>query len=449
MSNTKSEFDRFLEEEIRRFSSVSYPVRAGLLRRLLTRRLPCSKIHPNPEDEFCKPEVGMNREIVSKYRQDILAARFHAQRDGFAEPLLVQKIRPEGYMLLNGHHRWAASVMLQVRSVPVRIVNLPQVGDIRRMILHTRNVKRVSLDLDEVVFTGERGDLSLRRDRLREGIPALLHQLQSLRYDIWLYSAQYYSMDDVRRFFRTLGIRITGAVTGMNPNRPGAAEVRKTLDPMLAEHYAQTIHIDNQSVLGIDRRAGQFREFMLKGAGVPWHREVLDCVQTFDREASKAEKLKMRVSFDLDEVLFVSPQTHKTEPPLRFPFNRMYKERLRLGTPELINQLQTYGYEVWVYTSSFRTEKYIRSLFRHYHVRFDGIVNGDRHLREVQRNNKTTLPQKLPNRYRISLHIDDESVICSMGGQYGFKAYQLDAQDDEWKEKILLRANQIRKLGKS
>ena len=103
-------------------------------------------------------------------------------------------------------------------------------------------------------------------------------------------------MDDVRRFFRTLGIRITGAVTGMNPNRPGAAEVRKTLDPMLAEHYAQTIHIDNQSVLGIDRRAGQFREFMLKGAGVPWHREVLDCVQAFDREASKAEKLKMRVS---------------------------------------------------------------------------------------------------------------------------------------------------------
>ena len=27
----------------------------------------------------------------------------------------------------------------------------------------------------------------------------------------------------------------------------------------------------------------------------------------------------MRVSFDLDEVLFVSPKTHKTEPPLSFP----------------------------------------------------------------------------------------------------------------------------------
>ena len=40
---------------------------------------------------------------------------------------------------------------------------------------------------------------------------------------------------------------------------------------------------------------------------------------------------KMRVSFDLDEVLFVSPKTHKTEPPPPFPFNRLFVERLRLG----------------------------------------------------------------------------------------------------------------------
>ena len=76
-------------------------------------------------------------------------------------------------------------------------------------------------------------------------------------------------------------------------------------------------------------------------------------------------------------------------------------------------------------------------------MRLDGIVNGDRHLREVQRNNKTILPQKLPNRYRISLHIDDEEVICSLGPQYGFRTYQLNAQDDDWKEKIIARAEEI------
>ena len=160
----------------------------------------------------------------------------------------------------------------------------------------------------------------------------------------------------------------------------------------------------------------------------------------------KSSFAKMRVSFDLDEVLFVDPKTHKTEKALPFPLNKIYKERLRLGTPELIWELQILGYEVWVYTSSFRSESYIRNLFRFYGVKFDGIVNGDRHMREVQRNNPTMLPQKLPNRYRISLHVDDEAVICSMGAQYGFRTYQLDAEDDEWKEKIIKRAEEIKKL---
>ena len=87
----------------------------------------------------------------------------------------------------------------------------------------------------------------------------------------------------------------------------------------------------------------------------------------------QASKLHMRVSFDLDEVLFVSPVTHKTEPALRFPLNRIFRERLRLGTVRLIKELHAQGYEVWVYTSSFRSEKYIRRLFACYGVRFDGL----------------------------------------------------------------------------
>ena len=155
--------------------------------------------------------------------------------------------------------------------------------------------------------------------------------------------------------------------------------------------------------------------------------------------------VKMRVSFDLDEVLFVSPKTHQTEPELIFPLNRIFKERLRLGTPELINKLQDLGYEVWVYTSSFRTERYIKCLFRCYKVRFDGIVNGTRHLNEVQKGHREILPQKVPGKYNISLHVDDESVICSYGREYGFDAYQLDAPDEMWKEKIIERAEQVKK----
>ena len=153
----------------------------------------------------------------------------------------------------------------------------------------------------------------------------------------------------------------------------------------------------------------------------------------------------MRISFDLDEVLFVSPKTHKTEPPLPFPLRNLFRERLRLGTPKLIHALQGMGYEVWVYTSSFRSESYIRRLFRCYGVKFDGIVNGERHLREVQCDRKERLPQKVPSHYRISLHVDDESVIVTSGRQLGFNVFQLDAQDDNWKEKVIARADEIRR----
>lgn len=161
--------------------------------------------------------------------------------------------------------------------------------------------------------------------------------------------------------------------------------------------------------------------------------------------SAKYEQEKMRISFDLDEVLFVNPETHETEKELKFPFNLIYKERLRLGTPELINSLQEMGFEVWVYTSSFRSISYIEKLFRHYGVRFDDIVNGTRHLKEVQRDKKDILPQKVPSHYRISLHIDDETVICSYGKANGFDTYRLDEQDPEWISKIISKAESVRK----
>lgn len=40
---------------------------------------------------------------------------------------------------------------------------------------------------------------------------------------------------------------------------------------------------------------------------------------------------------------------------------------------------------------------------------------------------------------------DDESIVCSLGRQYGYNAYQLNAQDDDWKEKIIAKAEEIRR----
>lgn len=153
----------------------------------------------------------------------------------------------------------------------------------------------------------------------------------------------------------------------------------------------------------------------------------------------------VRISFDLDEVLFVNPVTHLTEPALPFPLHKIFKERLRLGTIDLIHRLQREGFEVWIYTTSFRSEAYIKTLFAFYHISFDGIVNAQRHLKEVQRNHKEILPQKMPTRYRISLHIDDETIVCTYGKYYGFNVFQLNAQDDEWADKIMKRVYEIQR----
>lgn len=154
----------------------------------------------------------------------------------------------------------------------------------------------------------------------------------------------------------------------------------------------------------------------------------------------------MKISFDLDEVLFVSPDNYEVEPELRFPLNKLFPERLRKGTVYLINELQRRGFEVWVYTSSFRSEVYIKSLFRNYNIKFDSIVNGYRHKKEVQGNREMTLPQKMPSHYRISLHIDDEEVVVKNARAYGYRVLQIYEPDPDWTQKILDEAERIRKL---
>ena len=154
----------------------------------------------------------------------------------------------------------------------------------------------------------------------------------------------------------------------------------------------------------------------------------------------------MRISFDLDDVLFVSPETYETEPEPRFPYNKIFTDRLRKGTPELIHSLQKQGFEVWIYTSSYRTEVYLRALFRAYGVHFDHIVNAQRHQKEVQRDRKQILPQKMPNFYHISLHVDDEKAVHENGRRYGFRTMRIFEPDSNWVEKVLKEANRVLKL---
>jgi hypothetical protein len=152
----------------------------------------------------------------------------------------------------------------------------------------------------------------------------------------------------------------------------------------------------------------------------------------------------MRISFDLDDTLFVSEETFKVEPALKFPFDIIYKERLRLGTVALLNDIRQQGIELWVYTTSYRSERYIRGLFRCYGIKLDCIINGARHTREVQAGHVEAMPSKYPSKYRIDLHIDDDHSVAENGKTFGFHVFIVGDQDDQWTDKIKKEIERIR-----
>ena len=291
----QTQFDQFLAEEIKRYRGVSYPVKAGLLRRLLTKGMSWKKIHPNPDDEFCMPEIGPNYGIISQYEAAIRKAKHYGEKRYFDEPVMIEKIRPDGYMLLNGHHRWAATIRMGEGGLPVKIVNLTQAADLKKMVERARSNKRVTLDLDEVVFTdGADGKAEPQRlrllrkafpERLRQGVPSLFHFFRNHGYDLWVYSAKYYSVDYIQNLFRQYSIQLDGVITGLVQRRPGIDAVRKEMDTLVKAQYPTTVHVDGKSVLCIDRQLHQFREFELSGHGDTWATEVMDSIGAYEKHA--------------------------------------------------------------------------------------------------------------------------------------------------------------------
>ena len=66
MAVAKTGFQAYLEEELNRYKGVMMPVKTGFPRRVFIRSAACKKLHPNPEDEFCNPEIGPNYEIIAR-----------------------------------------------------------------------------------------------------------------------------------------------------------------------------------------------------------------------------------------------------------------------------------------------------------------------------------------------------------------------------------------------
>ena len=286
----KTELEQFIEEEALKVKNTGVPVKASLIERLLVRKLSCKRMHPNPEDEFTFPDIGPNMTIISSY----VAQNINKGLPLMDEPIFVQKIRPSGYMVLNGHHRWAAAMRLGIRQVPVSVVNAVFDGDIRVMLEKVTHQKRATLDLDEVVFAQDDEEYTekrrspfrfgLQKKRLRLGIPALFKKLKVRGYDIWVYSSEYYSIDDIKRYFRHYSADVDGIITGMKKQTSKNDGMRKKVEEMILNRYSTTLHIDRDLLLMTQNRPGDFREIAIEGGPAGWSGAVIDALDGIEKD---------------------------------------------------------------------------------------------------------------------------------------------------------------------
>jgi hypothetical protein len=146
----------------------------------------------------------------------------------------------------------------------------------------------------------------------------------------------------------------------------------------------------------------------------------------------------MRISFDVDDTLVLRGQNALSEPG-RFPafLHRWFGEPLRAGTCSLMRELRRRGCSVWIYTSSYRTPFYIHLWMFLHGIRIDGIVNDDRHRRELAGRRFSRLPSKYPPAFGIDLHVDDSEGVLMEGQEHGFRVIVVGPGDERWVERIL------------
>ena len=115
-------FSTRIQKDLEEYSGKRQIVRASILDIMTVRHLSPDQMHANPDDDFVNPKVGPNEEIIEKYIEE-------ARRDmemeamSFDEPIMVAKMEDGEYMIVNGHHRWAAAIKVGLNQVRVVVVN--------------------------------------------------------------------------------------------------------------------------------------------------------------------------------------------------------------------------------------------------------------------------------------------------------------------------------------
>lgn len=287
MSKWPKDYEEYVLKDIERYKDIAKPKKTGLIERYMKKSCPPEELHPNPKDEFSMESIGPNFTIVQNYVADMKrCVRLYLPI--FEEAVVVEKMEPDGYMIINGHHRWLAALRAGVDKLHIQIVNLVHEEDMHRMLDKSENTKRVSFDLDEVLLTADESKqaqiidhLFSRRikERLRTGAPELIKTLQEKGYDVWVYTAGYNSEEYMNDFFSMYEIEIDGVVNGVNAKRKQNTDEIKRIREKMESKYKTALHIDSDTVLVIDHSEKAFEQYEISKAEENWANGVVGIIE--------------------------------------------------------------------------------------------------------------------------------------------------------------------------
>lgn len=145
----------------------------------------------------------------------------------------------------------------------------------------------------------------------------------------------------------------------------------------------------------------------------------------------------MRVAFDLDNTLIPTTTSFSVgSEVLGFPWNLFFKEPIRKNAPELLRKIGT-EHELWIYTSSLRSERAVKTWLFLWGVKVSTVLNLDGHNRAVSGDPVYSGFSKCPGFFGIDLLIDDSPGVAMECEQQGCKSLIIDPNDNNWSNKIL------------
>ena len=141
----------------------------------------------------------------------------------------------------------------------------------------------------------------------------------------------------------------------------------------------------------------------------------------------------MILSFDLDDTLISKNKFDLEKSNL---FQRFLGvESIRKGTIDLFKEIKKQKHQIYIYTTSYRSELRIKTTFYSYGIPVDFVINQQKHLKRMHKMDVNC--SKFPPIFNIDIHIDDSVGVEMEGQKYGFKTIIISETDENWTQTIL------------